>query len=1134
MATKKATKSKTAQPVSQATKYNNDKVVQDTVRVVVVLLLILIAAYPLLPAEINGVAWKPKADEFLVNWLGKPIPKLWDAANPMWIPLQNYCIYLLCLICAWILWGFADHFIGLCTQQSYTLKQRRTYLRLRVASDAPLNGAPDGASVLATLHGMLPVSRLRLGIGCHCVLRWSDLPNAPVVQGVTIAGDDRLVKTIEKSLDGLTGGSDAEPWDDPLLPQLQPGRYVVWAELRAALPDDLPFAIIGKGDSPLVNALVPAMAAQAGVHATDVQIMIRPVTGKWRIRVQARQESLRADSIAAERKNLETKASGPGYDIAVRCIAVADSVATGRRMVDMMVAAMSGANQATGTWVQKFVPGPISNMMVPMREPPPLPLLARIVILGIGLGVVLSGGYALGAIDATGDLPWLWLLPPLLAYAPALSVLTFWRWQTKVHAYARLQRVVQGVMPSRNPETIPLWHTWFGKQPCVLSVAEMATLWHPPSRDIGNRIQRLTSKWPTPPAKAFLPPDSKNAIVFGLGRKSDGTWKPVGFSYDNLRYVVHMTAPMGRGKSEMLKNIFDDIMAAGAPCFTFDFKGTALIKDCIPLVPLEREKDVVIVNIGKSLITGQDLRVSMNLLAPSLARNLGVDFSKMAATILQIFKALDPKFDQAVGIKQFANYGMLALLEGEPRATMMHLIRFFADEVYRLQVCSNVRTLQVKDFWERRFDEMPEGQKTSLAGFERRLDQMLTYPELASMLVAPGCSVDMRHMMDNNGILMAGIKATEGQIASLVSTLLLTQLTVAALSRDNIPEHQRKDVPVIIDEAQIPFGDNPDLANVIFSQLRSFHIGTLVVHQNEEQLRQCMAVLGGNAQTRVILGAEVIDAKKYGSNYSAQGLSAGDFVNMPLHEQLYVKLYGTSGGLFAARMLPMVEEKDHPVLPMVDHNWQEVRADAHNAYEQHIDQAIDRIYGLSEDNWDGAVETLGAMEPEQLEEFSARTKMHRMAQRQFILDNPGCIHAHEESDELERKRSMKNRRIRILSDLQAGIPRLETSALQWSILMSARGAVSEPKEKRNSKRSPGARTQVTAPIAVPGLAAPLPPIQPIPTLLAHSFAPAPVHANQNEDAAPVLTRLPTIHELMAERGKRRPAQDVVDGLDDLE
>lgn len=1131
MAAKKPAAKKPVQQ-SQASKYTQNKGMGDAVRVVLVLLYILIFAYPFIPSTVNDIAWREKADGFLLPLLATPLPKLWNAGDPMWIPIQNYLIYVICIAAVWVLWGLFDHFTGVCAQITYNRKLPRTYLRLRVAPDAPLNGASDGAAVLASLHGMLPASRLSLGIGSQFVLRWSDLANNPVCQGVTVAGDDRLVKTIEKALDGLTGGSDAEPWDDPLLTQLQPGRCLVWVDLKPAMPDDIPFSIISKGDSPFVNALLPAMAAQAGVFATDVQIIVRPVNGSWRVRVQARQEMMRADTIAAERKLLETKAAGPGFDVAIRCIAVADSVASGERMVQMMVAATSSANQTTGSWAQKMVAGKMRSMSVPAKAPLPLPLPFRITILAAGIAIVVAGGHAMRQVDPGGTSLVPWLLFPILAYLPALIVLTFWRWQQHVHAYELFTAIVTGIMPARNPESIPLWSNWFGKQPQIMSVAEIATFWHPPSRDIGNRMQRLTSKWPPPPAKAFIQPGDKKYITLGIGRKSDGTWHPVGLSYESLRYVLWMTAPMGRGKSEMLRNIFTGIMQAEAGCFLFDNKGTALVKDSIPLVPLNREKDVIIVNIGGSTITGQDLRVSMNLLSPSLSRNLGIDFSKMAATVLQIFKALDPKFDQAVGIQQFANYGMLALLEGEPRATMMHLIRFFADEAYRLDVCSRIRTIQVRDFWERRFDEMPEGQKTSLAGFERRLDQMLTYPELASMLVAPGCSVDMRYMMDNNGILMAGIKATEGKIASLVSTLLLTQMTIAALSRDNIPESQRRDVPVIIDEAQIPFADNDEMAKVIFSQLRSFHLGPIVVHQNEDQLRNIKAVLAGNAQSRVILGSEVLDARSYGSIYGAQGLSASDFVNMPLHEQQYMKLYGAGAGLFAARMLPIVQPLDEPDVPRVDASWQDLRADTKNANEQNLDAAINRMYAMAETDWDRAVETMGNMEVEQLEAFSQRTRQHRQAQRNFIIENPGCIHAPEHHDHESEKVAIKDRRIRILSDLEAGVPRLETSALQWSILMAARNGATPKEKKTASKRSPGARTSPIAPIAVPGLAS-----APSIPLLQHAVG---IAASRNvmgelEDAIPTPSyRLPTIHELMAERGKRRPESDVAQGMEDLE
>src|SRR6266498_5065780 len=240
-----------------------------------------------------------------------------------------------------------------------------------------------------------------------------------------------------------------------------------------------------------------------------------------------------------------------------------------------------------------------------------------------------------------------------------------------------------------------------------LSVAELTTLWSAPTANIGDRIERVMARWIDAPSKAFVDPNDSNNLILGQGKKSDGTWAPIGIDYADLRYVMHITAPMGRGKSEWIKSsLLEGLFRAGAGFMALDCKGTDLVNTTLPLVPLDREKDVTILDLGGTTLTGEDLRASMNLVSPAFGRSLGLRPSQLASTVLGVFNTLDPKFDEAVGIKQFANMGVLALLEGEPRATLMHLIRFFGDEDYRAEVCSRIKTMQVKDFWDRRFMEM--------------------------------------------------------------------------------------------------------------------------------------------------------------------------------------------------------------------------------------------------------------------------------------------------------------------------------------------------------------------------------------------------------------------------------------------
>lgn len=659
-----------------------------------------------------------------------------------------------------------------------------------------------------------------------------------------------------------------------------------------------------------------------------------------------------------------------------------------------------------------------------------------------------------------------------------------------------------------------------------LSVAELASIWCPPLASMGDRVERILARWLPVPAPAFVDATNPRMLPLGLGQKSDGSWVPIGMDYADLRYVMHITAPMGRGKSEWLKSLFTGLLNAGAGFMALDCKGTDLVNGTLPLIPRHREGDVVILDLGGTDVTGERLAPAMNLLSPAFGRSLGLDASKLASTVLQIFATLDPRFNESVGIKQFANMGMLALAEGEPRATLMHLIRFFGDADYRNEVTGRVRNQQVKDFWERRFAAMPDGQKSSLASFERRLDELLTYPEIASMMVAPGCSIDMRKLMDSNGILLAGIKASEGQIAALAATILLIQLMLAALSRTNVPENRRPDWPVVIDEVQIIAKANEDLAKIMLSQFRAFRIGQVWVHQGLSQLGPgVMGPLGDNAQSRLILGAELTDASSYAANYNALGLTKDDFVQMERFEHQYIKLYGR-GSLFSSRMPPLVQPLQEDMPTPCYTNWRTVTAPAESRREARLDQAIAMFAEHALVDRDQAVARLGSLSDDLFEAYCLRTAAHRRAQRDFILANPGCIAIDPRLPEREQAIQQKETRIRLLAALKAGVPRLETEALQWKLLMAARAAAERQaeaeaaeaaakKQARSKGKGQGASAGTNAPAPVP-------------------VAPMPVPMGARPDAS---APLPSLGDLVAARLQTRVARRddsaIVAGIEDL-
>ncbi|HEU4325407.1 MAG TPA: hypothetical protein VFS21_19845 [Roseiflexaceae bacterium] len=590
--------------------------------------------------------------------------------------------------------------------------------------------------------------------------------------------------------------------------------------------------------------------------------------------------------------------------------------------------------------------------------------------------------------------------------------------------------------------------------PLTLSVSELTELWSLVQQSTADLVMKVAARWIAPPNEAFIPSDDPRYIQLGWGRKSDGSWAPIGLRHDALRYVMWITAAMGRGKSEYLKQIFRQLLNGRIGFFALDCKGLDLINDTIPLIPLELEGKVAIFDLDGMHVNGDHLIPAMNLLAPEFGQSLGITPDVQASAILNFFAALDPYFEQSPAMQNFAKMALLALIEGEPRATMQHVQRFLEDESYRATVCASIANDQVRDFWLSRFPEMTSTEKGPLTALKRRLDLLLAYPALAAMTVAPRCSINLRELMDTGGILLAGMSAKDGEVVKIGATLLVVQAIMAGLSRTNVSGVEnaegfvdaRPDYHLFVDEAHMILNGNGSLARALLSQLRAMRLGIVVVNQVMGQFGdQLLSDLRG-VQYRVILGAEMEDATQYASDYKALGLTKEDFLYMEKHKHQRLKFLGIDR-LFSARMLGRVMRREEPAPGRVYANWRTILAPARSEEERRLDEAIRwfrEVYAL---NPNAAIRRLGQLclaDPDAYTLYCDRTRAHRLAQRAFILRNPGAI-------------PDKALRVRTLSALWVGVPSLETRALQWALLEQARQARAERAAAEEAEKAGGKR-----------------------------------------------------------------------------
>jgi hypothetical protein len=147
---------------------------------------------------------------------------------------------------------------------------------------------------------------------------------------------------------------------------------------------------------------------------------------------------------------------------------------------------------------------------------------------------------------------------------------------------------------------------------------------------------------------------------------------------------------------------------------------------------------------------------------------------------------------------------LLALLD-QPDSTLADVLRLLDDKAFRKETVSRSYHPQVRDFWLREYENYPARFRIeAIAPIQNKVGAFLANPLLNRILTQPKSAFDVRQIMDGGKILLVNL--AKGKIgedtASLLGALLVSKISMAALSRAEVPEESRRDFSVYLDEFQ--------------------------------------------------------------------------------------------------------------------------------------------------------------------------------------------------------------------------------------------------------------------------------------------------------------------------------------------
>ena len=375
--------------------------------------------------------------------------------------------------------------------------------------------------------------------------------------------------------------------------------------------------------------------------------------------------------------------------------------------------------------------------------------------------------------------------------------------------------------------------------------------------------------------------------------------KKFGIKSDDRRRHMYLIGKTGMGKSTVLENMIIDDIRSGRGVAVVDPHGD-LAEKVIAYIPEERIKDVIYFNpadidypIAFNVVEQVDSRLQ-HLVASGL---IGV-FQKLWAD------SWGPRLEYIL------RNAILAILD-YPGSTLLGVVRMLSDKPYRKRVVANIKDPVVKAFWENEFTGYADKfASEAVSPIQNKVGQFLSSSLMRNIVGQIKSSIDLRKVMDEGKILILNL--SKGRIgednSALLGAMMITKIQLAAMSRVDIPEEERRDFYLYIDEFQNFSTDS--FANIL-SEARKYRLNLILAHQYIEQLNEKVKpAVFGNVGTMISFRVGAADAEELAREFLPT-FNEEDLVNLPKYE-MYLKLMidGVASTPFSARGLPPLSKEE--------------------------------------------------------------------------------------------------------------------------------------------------------------------------------------------------------------------------------
>ena len=254
-----------------------------------------------------------------------------------------------------------------------------------------------------------------------------------------------------------------------------------------------------------------------------------------------------------------------------------------------------------------------------------------------------------------------------------------------------------------------------------------------------------------------------------------------------------------------------------------------LVEDILSFAPKQRAKDMIIFDPADD-----ERPMGLNMLEvisqdPDI-RKREMDRAAIDATEIFIKIFGDEIFGPR--IQHYFRNGCLTLMEDvEDGGTLIDVPRLFVDDAFMKYKTSKIKNPVVRSFWEHEYANTGDREKQEMIPyFSSKFGPFITNTTIRNIIGQTKSAFNIRDVMDNQKALLVNLSKWKvwALNAQLLGLIFVSKVNMAAMSRADMPESQRKDFYMYVDEFQ---NFATETFWEILSEARKYKLALIMAHQ---------------------------------------------------------------------------------------------------------------------------------------------------------------------------------------------------------------------------------------------------------------------------------------------------------------